>query len=110
MQTLEDITRVEMIRVPHFELDSFQKNILDNLYLEFFLEQCRVLVTPDLSYMTTGPASTEELERLEELLASENETLDKLKWYLLYLTQIVQVVGGWCLRCLAHVRLHCGPS
>ena len=84
MQTLEDITRVEMIRVPHFELDSFQKNILDNLYLEFFLEQCRVLVTPDFSYMTPGPASSEELERVEELLASGNETLDKLKWYLLY--------------------------
>ena len=84
MQTLEDITRVEMIRVPHFELDSFQKNILDNLYLEFFLEQCRVLVTPDFSYMPPGPASSEELERVEELLASGNETLDKLKWYLLY--------------------------
>ncbi|MCB1167393.1 MAG: hypothetical protein KDK33_14630 [Leptospiraceae bacterium] len=84
MQALEEITRVEMLKVPHFELDTFQRSVLDNLYLEFFLEQCRVLITPDLSYMTTGPAGSEELERLEALLAEREEILEKLKWYLLY--------------------------
>lgn len=84
MQNLNKIATMEMVRIPKFGMDSFQEEILNNLYLEFFLEKCRVLLTPDYGYFTTGESAPEERATVEAILESSRDLLDKLKHYILY--------------------------
>jgi hypothetical protein len=83
MDSLTAIVDGDSIRVPEFSLDRFQDELLRNLHLEFFLESCRVLITPHLRYTTTGSATREEEERLEALLAEKQDQIQQIKRYLL---------------------------
>lgn len=84
MHNFERLKEIHHLKIPVFRRDEFQESVLKNLYLEFFLESCRVLITPDFQYLTTGPTRTEELETIERLLAEERSVLDKLKKFVLY--------------------------
>jgi hypothetical protein len=83
MDSLSAIVDGKSIRVPEFRLDRFQAEVLKSLHLEFFLESCRVLISPHLRYSTTGPARRDEEERLEALLAERQEQFQQVKRYLL---------------------------
>jgi len=84
MHNFERLKEIHHLKIPVFRRDEFQESVLKNLYLEFFLESCRVLITPDFQYLTTGPTRTEELETIERLLAEERSVLDELKKFVLY--------------------------
>jgi len=84
MQSLNNIVRLESLPVPEFHLDHFQGRVLDQLHLEFFLSRCRVIVTPALRFMLTGPAEAGETEQLEGILAQRPDMLGELKRYLIY--------------------------
>jgi hypothetical protein len=84
MDRLSAIVGGDSIQVPEFGLDRFQAEVLRNLHLEFFLEKCRVLITPHLRYSTTGEATREEADRLNALLAEKQEQIQQLKRYLLF--------------------------
>jgi len=84
MKSLGNIAGMEMIRIPGFTMDRFQEEVYNNLYLEFFLERCRVLITPRLDYLTTGETNPSEIEDLEAILQSGQEALTKLRHYLVY--------------------------
>jgi hypothetical protein len=83
MDSLTAIVDGDSIHVPEFRLDRFQAELLRNLHLEFFLESCRVLITPHLRYTTTGTAQPDEEQRLEVLLAEKQDQIQQVKRYLL---------------------------
>jgi hypothetical protein len=83
METLRALVDGEVLEVPPFPLESFQSKVLEALHLEFFLARCRVLVTPHLSYLTTGEYGAEEVAEVEEILAEKQENLHQLKLFLL---------------------------
>ena len=56
MQSLNNILRETSLDVPEVHLDHFQGRILEELHLEFFFAQCRVLITPSYRHITTGSA------------------------------------------------------
>lgn len=84
MNTLKAIVARGSVPAPVFPLDHFQRRVLDNLHLEFFLERCRVLIRPDLRYFTTGESTREEEALLQALLEDQRDLLGDLKLYLLY--------------------------
>jgi hypothetical protein len=83
MDTLKALVDREPLDVPSFTLDSFQGKVLEGLHLEFFLARCRVIVTPHLSYLTTGEYGPEEVAEVEEILGEKQENLHQLKLFLL---------------------------
>jgi hypothetical protein len=84
MHNFERLKEIHHLKIPGFRRDEFQEKVLENLYLEFFLKSCRVLITPDFQYMSTGPTLAEELVMIEHLLAEERQVLDQLKKFVLY--------------------------
>lgn len=84
MQSLRKIVEMQLVKVPHFPLDAFQEGVLDNLHLEFFLEKCRVLITPGNDILLTGDAAEKEIDDFYALINANKETIDKLKWIVLY--------------------------
>jgi hypothetical protein len=83
METLKALVDRAALEVPPFALEPFQRKVLEALHLEFFLVRCRVLVTPHLSYLTTGEYGEEEVTEVEEILAEKQENLHQLKLFLL---------------------------
>jgi hypothetical protein len=81
---LNNILRETSLDVPEVHLDHFQGRILEELHLEFFFAQCRVLITPSYRYVTTGVAEPEEIAQLESILAQRQELIGQLKRYLMY--------------------------
>ncbi len=84
METLKKIAQIDLMKVPRIHLDGFQQEIRKNIYLEFFLEKCRVLITPDHNYIATGETSTEEEAGLDVILKTHKNLLEKFKDYLQY--------------------------
>lgn len=84
MKSLDRIIKMEMLRVPQFTLDSYQSEVLSNLYLEFFFENCRFLITPSLDFITTGTAKEDEIRELTQVLNEKTEVINKLKQYIMY--------------------------
>ena len=84
MQSLNNILRKASLDVPVVHLDHFQGRVLEELHLEFFFAQCRVLITPAFRYVTTGVADAEEVAQLESILAQRQELIGQLKRYLMY--------------------------
>ncbi len=84
MRSFDRLKEIHHLKIPVFRRDEFQEKVLKNLYLEFFLESCRVLITPDYRYLTTGPTKAEELDAIEELLRAERPLLEELKKFVLY--------------------------
>jgi len=83
METLKTLVDREPLEVPPFTHEPFQGKVLEALHLEFFLARCRVIVTPHLSYLTTGEYGGEEVAVIEEILAEKQENLHQLKLFLL---------------------------
>ncbi len=84
MQTLEKLIKLEMLKVPNFDMDFYQLQVFNNLYLEFFLAGSRALITPSYQYITTGEATEQEIENLSFHLSNHQEALEKVKRYLIY--------------------------
>ncbi len=84
MRTLGALVERETFPVPAFALDLFQKKVLDNLHLEFFLARGRLILTPHLAPLTTADATVGERERVGAILEENQDLLAQLKLYLLY--------------------------
>src|SRR5512139_874968 len=84
MKTLSALVERETFHVPAFALDLFQKEVRDNLHLEFFLAQGRLILTPSLAPLTTSEATPAEEGRVQSILEESQELLEQLKLYLLY--------------------------
>jgi hypothetical protein len=84
MHTLSALVERESYAVPAFALDHFQRRVLQGLHLEFFLAQCRLILTPHLSYLTTGVAGAVERDRVRSILDEKQDLIEQLKLYLLY--------------------------
>ena len=84
VKSLAHIIEFDEIIVPDFEMDHFQTQVLENLYLEFFLENSRILITPEMKFMTTGEVTETENEFVTTVLQEKKETIEKIKSYLLY--------------------------
>ena len=83
MKSLDRITKMELIKIPSFSMDNFQTEIYNNLYLEFFFQNCRVLIDTNYEYFTTGEALTEEIASLETILNLRKDQLVKLRQFLI---------------------------
>ncbi|MCX7809670.1 MAG: hypothetical protein N2247_02055 [Leptospiraceae bacterium] len=83
MKNISILKEIKHLKIPHFHLDGFQKNILDNLHLEFFLEKSRVIITPDFQFYLTGDTQEKEIIEVEKLL-KEKDFLNKLKDFIIY--------------------------
>ena len=84
MDTFKSLSNLEGLRIPSLQLDYFQQEILNNLHLEFFLEQCRAIVTPEGKILVTGPAREEEEQQLREILDTKAKGIQKLRQYIIY--------------------------
>jgi hypothetical protein len=84
MKTLSALVERQSFPVPPFALDHFQKKVRENLHLEFFHGQGRVILTPHLAPAYTGEMSRQESVRLGDILQDRQEVLEQLKLYLLY--------------------------
>jgi hypothetical protein len=84
MKTLRTLVEREAFAVPPFALDHFQAKVRENLHLEFFLTQGRLILTPALSPLTTSEASPVEQERIRAIVEEKQDLLEQLKLYLLY--------------------------
>ncbi|MDH5656435.1 MAG: hypothetical protein OEZ34_11035 [Spirochaetia bacterium] len=84
MKSLDKITKMDFIKIPSFSMDNFQTEIYNNLYLEFFFQNCRVLIDTNYDYVTTGEALAEEIASLEAILNLRKEALVKLRHFLIY--------------------------
>lgn len=85
MKSLRNLVEMEMIRIPDIEMDNFQSSLRNNIYLEFFLDKCRALITPEYELIATGEASDEERVELETIVNDHRDALEKLKYYLIYI-------------------------
>lgn len=83
MKNLIKLKSIESLKIPHIHLDGFQKNIFNNIYLEFFLKKSRVIITPDYQFYLTGETSDDEIIELENLI-KQKELLKKLKEFIIY--------------------------
>ncbi|MFN3605061.1 MAG: hypothetical protein ACK4UJ_10160 [Leptonema sp. (in: bacteria)] len=83
MQNIEKLKKIKHLHIPNFHLDGFQKNILDNIYLEFFLKKSRLIITPEFKYYITGEVEEEEIIEINNLL-KERELFSKLKEFIIY--------------------------
>lgn len=84
MLRLKQIAQLELIKIPRFTPDSYQREILKKLYLEFFFERCRALLKPEGGYFLTGPAQPEEERELAEFVERRPDVIAWLKEYLVY--------------------------
>jgi hypothetical protein len=84
MDNLKKITAMEMVKLPEFPMDKFQKDILENLYIEFFLSNCRALITPQGEIIATGHPKISEIEDLEVLLSEHSGLLSKVRQNVVY--------------------------
>jgi hypothetical protein len=84
MDNLKKISAMEMVKLPDFPMDQFQKETLDNLYIEFFLSNCRALITPDNRIITTGVPKGTEVHDLETLIKDHKDLLPKIRTNLIY--------------------------
>lgn len=84
MHNFERLKEIRHLKIPTFRRDEFQESVLKGIYLELFLEKCRVLITPAYHYLTTGPTKPEEIEAIEIMLARDREVIDQLKKFVLY--------------------------
>ncbi len=84
MDNLKKITAMEMVKLPEFPLDEFQKATLENLHIEFFLRRCRAIITPGNQIITTGDHHDSEIEDLKILIAEHKELLPKLRMNIIY--------------------------
>ncbi len=84
MKSLSAIVAFSPLQVPRFHRDQFQQQVLEQLHLEFFFKECRVLITPELGYLTTGPSTEQEENQLLTILEKHADRLERLKEYLLY--------------------------
>ncbi len=83
MNNIPNLKKLKNLHIPDFHLDEFQKKIYENLHLEFFLKESRVIITPDFNFYLTG--KTEDKEILEvEALTNETEFLNLLKKFIIY--------------------------
>lgn len=83
MHNIEKLKEIKHLKIPSFHLDGFQKNIKENIYLEFFLKKSRIIFTPDYNFYLTGYAEDEEIISAESIL-KEKELLEKLKEFIIY--------------------------
>ncbi len=83
MKNINNLKKIQNLKIPHLHLDGFQKNILNNIYLEFFLKKSRVLITPDYQFYLTGETGDDEIIEIENLI-KQKELLKKLKEYIIY--------------------------
>ncbi len=84
MESLRRIVALDADHLPAFRLDRFQEAVLGNLYLEFFFERCRVLITPDFGYITTGETEISEPEELEAILDANRPCLENWRRYVVF--------------------------
>ena len=84
MKTLNKLVQIGKLKVPDFKMDHFQIQILKNLYLEFFLENSRAIIKPNLQIMTTGKATPGELDDLTMIINEHADIIEKIKKYLIY--------------------------
>ena len=84
MKPLSALVERESFDVPAFALDLFQRQVKDNLHLEFFLVRGRLILTPHLAPLATSEVSPAEAERVRSLLEEHQDLLEQLKLYLLY--------------------------
>lgn len=82
MKNLETLKHLKHLKLPNFHLDGFQKNIKENIYLEFFLKKSRVLITPNHQYYFTGHAEEEELIQVEALI-KEKDLFENIKEFII---------------------------
>ena len=64
MKTLSALVEREGFEVPPFALDHFQRQVREELHLEFFLERGRLILTPNFASLTTSEASPSELDEV----------------------------------------------
>ncbi len=83
MKNFEILKNIKQLKIPLFHLDDFQKNILENIHLEFFLKKSRIIITPDFQFYLTGETSDDEILKIESIL-NEKEILKKLKEFIIY--------------------------
>lgn len=83
MKNIEKLKELKHLKIPNFHLDGFQKNILENLHLEFFLEKSRVILTPDFQFYLTGETIDKEIIEVEHFL-KEKEIIKKIKDFIMY--------------------------
>jgi len=83
MESLKRIVSRNPPELHHFQLDYYQESLLENLYLEFFSEDSRVLITPSLSFLSVGRIRHEEKAELKQLLASTAATLNSWRRYVI---------------------------
>ncbi len=84
MKNLERISRIEMLKVPAFEMDNFQADVLANLHLEFFFKNGRLIITPEFDYFVIGTAGEKEEAQTQKILETNQDAIEKLKKYLIY--------------------------
>lgn len=84
MKSLEQLTKIELLKIPEFTFDYFQSEIRKNLCLEFFFEKCRFIVKPDFNFITTGDSTDFEKKKLKTILSIHQDAIDKIKQYIMY--------------------------
>ena len=84
MESLRRIVALNADHLPAFRLDRFQEAVLGNLYLEFFLERCRVLITPGFGFIATGETDLSEPGELEAILEENRPCLENWRRYVLF--------------------------
>lgn len=84
MNALNALVDRRSLEVLPFALDPFQKKVLQELHLEFFLAKCRLVFTPHLSYFTTGETAEAEHAQVRGILDDKQDLLEQLKLRLLY--------------------------
>ncbi|MBE7440677.1 MAG: hypothetical protein HS115_19695 [Spirochaetales bacterium] len=84
MKNLDEITARDYLAIPEFRLDRFQGGIMENLYLEFFLQKGRCLITPQYKFLTTEHPTAQEESMINDILDNRTEHIKHLKAYLLF--------------------------
>ncbi|MCS7205285.1 MAG: hypothetical protein NZ853_06270 [Leptospiraceae bacterium] len=85
MKNIPVLKQIMDLKFHHFHLDQFQKFILENIHLEFFLKKGRMILTPDYQvyFVSNEDISDEEYAQIESL-KKEHRFLSKLKEYIIY--------------------------
>ncbi len=84
MENLKKIINLKYRPLSSFQPDIFQRGIKDNLYLEFFLSTCRVLIRPNMSILTTETPLAKEEKNFRKLVAENHKQIEQLKEYLIF--------------------------
>ncbi|GIX41016.1 MAG: hypothetical protein KatS3mg129_0749 [Leptospiraceae bacterium] len=83
MKHIDKLKELKHLKIPHFHLDGFQQNILENIHLEFFLDKSRVILTPDFQFYLTGETIDKEIIEVEQFL-KEKDLIKKIKDFIIY--------------------------